>query len=77
MSFDPVTLSYTEKDLNIANEIDITYIANDSRNAKAQMTGTRRSDGYKVAVSVDLKTAQTDIIFSDPNRAIISLIPLN
>lgn len=77
VSFDPVTFSYTEKDLNIANEIDITYIANDSRNAKAQMTGTRRSDGYKVAVSVDLKTAQTDIIFSDPNRAIISLIPLN
>ncbi len=77
VSFDPVTLSYTEKDLNIANEIDITYIANDSRNAKAQMTGTRRSDGYKVAVSVDLKTAQTDIIYSDPNRAIISLIPLN
>ena len=77
MSFDPVTLDYTTKDLNIANEIDITYIANDSRNAKAQMTGTRRSDGYKVAVSVNLKTAETDIIFSDPNRAIISLIPLN
>ena len=77
VSFDPVTLDYTTKDLNIANEIDITYIANDSRNAKAQMTGTRRSDGYKVAVSVNLKTAETDIIFSDPNRAIISLIPLN
>lgn len=75
VSFDPVTLDYAVKDIDIANEIDITYIANDSRNAKAQMSGTRRSDGYKVAVSVDLKTAKTDIMFSDPNRAIISLIP--
>ncbi len=77
VSFDPITLTFNYKDLGLANEIDITTIETDYNHAKAQMTGTRRSDGYKVAVSVDLKTAQYNIIFSDPNRAIVSLIPLN
>ncbi len=74
---DPTTLTTGQTDLNIGNEIDITDYSVDYKHASAQLTGTRRSDGYKVAISVDLRTGEHNTIFSAPNREIISLIPLN
>lgn len=77
VSFDSRTLTFTEKTIGLANEIDITNVILDYGHAKAQLTGMRRSDGYNVAVSLDLKTAEYDILFSAPNRTIVSLLPLN
>lgn len=74
---DPATLTFGSTDIRIADEIDISTYATDYRNAEAQLTGTRRSDGYKVAVSLNLRKATYNVIFSDPNRPIISLLPLN
>ncbi len=74
---DPVNLTTGQTDLNLGNEIDIKKISVDYKHATAQLTGTRRSDSYNVAISVDLRTGERNTIFSAPNREIISLIPLN
>ena len=74
---DPSTLTTGTTPIHIANEIDITTFVTDYPNGTALLTGTRRSDGWKVAVSLDLKTGQYSTLFNDPNRPIITLLPLN
>ena len=74
---DPSTLTAGATPIHIANEIDITTFVTDYPNGTALLTGTRRSDGWKVAVSLDLKSGQYSTLFSDPNRPIITLLPLN
>lgn len=72
----PNTLEYGEIDLNLSG-IDITTIIPDYKHGKVQLIGTRRSDGYKVAASADLRKGTTETLFSVPNREIITLIQLN
>lgn len=74
---DPLTCTTGQIAIPLADEIDITYWGTDYSTGKAQVSGTRRSDGYNVAVSIDLQTGKYDVLFSDPHRKIVSLIPLH
>lgn len=72
----PATFDYGETALNLS-DIDITTVVPDYRNGMVQLIGMRRSDGYKVAVNVDLHQGKYTTIFSNPNLTIQTLIRLN
>lgn len=74
----PTTYEYGEVPLNLnMSEIDILSTVKDYRHASVQIIGMRRSDGYKVAINIDLRDGSSSTIFSDPNLTIQTLLRLN
>lgn len=72
----PENYDHGETPLNLS-DIDISTIETDYRHGSMQLIGTRRSDGYKVAVNVDLRNGTYTTLFSDPNLTIQTLLRLN
>ena len=73
---DPYTFDYGETTLDLG-DIDITSIEPCYSQGSLQLIGTRRSDGYKVAVDIDLRKGSYTTLFSNPNLTVRTLLRLN